>query len=147
MKYIKFIAAAVLALSLFSGCSRNYPDYEQFISDIIYAQDEFLSRIGSASSPDEIAGAARWFSARLSELDSTGKMLKEKYPESAGWGSAPPESLKDDWERFHLKWSEFEERWNLEMAGDSSYENMLRDPRVKAAFMELARTMDSVNFL
>lgn len=147
MKYIKYKAAAVLLLLIVSGCSKSYPDYEQFISDIINAQDEFLSRIGSASSPDDIADSADWFSARLVELDKTGKLLKQKYPESAGWDFTPPDTLKDDWERFHAKWSEFEERWNLEMSGDAGYQRMLHDPGVKAAFMKLARTMDSVSFL
>ncbi|HPS57398.1 MAG TPA: hypothetical protein PK514_04770 [Spirochaetota bacterium] len=147
MKYIKCVTAAVLLLLLVSGCSKTYPDYEQFISDIISAQEEFLSRIGSASSPEDIAETAEWFNTRLLELDKTGKLLKQKYPESAGWDSTPPDSLKDDWDRFHAKWSEFEERWNLEMSGDVGYEKMLHDPQVKAAFMKLARTMDTVSFL
>ena len=147
MKYIKYVSAALLLLLFAAGCGKTYPDYEQFLSDIINAQDEFLSRIGSASTPEDIAESAEWFSARLVELDKTGKLLKQKYPESAGWESAPPESLKDDWDRFQAKWSEFEERWNLEMSGDVNYQRMLHDPDVKAAFMKLARTMDAVSFL
>ncbi|HQO39842.1 MAG TPA: hypothetical protein PK986_05180 [Spirochaetota bacterium] len=147
MKYLKFAAAVFLLMLIAAGCSKKYPDYEQYINDIINAQDEFLSRIGSASSAEDIAASAEWFSVRLLELDKTGRSLKEKYPESAGWESAPPESLKDDWIRFHAKWSEFEERWNLEISGDHSYQRMLYDPEVREAFMKLARTMDSVSFL
>lgn len=147
MKYIKYMTAAALMLLVVSGCSKTYPDYEQLISDIINAQEEFLSRIGSASSPDDIADAADWFSARLLELDKTGRMLKQKYPESAGWENNPPENLKDDWDRFHAKWSVFEERWEVEMKGDAGYQRMLHDRKVRDAFMNLGRTIDSVSFL
>ncbi len=147
MKYLKYVSAALLLMFFAAGCSKTYPDYEKFLSDIVNAQDEFISRIGSASTPDDIADAAEKFSSRLLELDKTGRILKQKYPESAGWDSAPPETLKDDWDRFHAKWSEFEDRWKLEMTGDADYQRMLHDPRVRAAFMKLARTIDSVSLL
>lgn len=147
MKYIKYMTASALILLCVSGCSKTYPDYEKFISDIIIAQDEFIASIGSASTPDEIADSAEKFSSRLLELDKTGRLLKQKYPESAGWDSTPPETLRDDWDRFHAKWSEFEDRWKLEMSGDAEYQRMLHDSRVRAAFMKLARTIDSVSLL
>jgi hypothetical protein len=147
MKYLKFASALFLMILIAAGCGNKYPDYEQYINDIINAQDEFLLRISSASGAKDVAASAEWFRGRLLELDATGRSLKEKYPESTGWESAPPESLKDAWNRFHVKWHEFEERWKFEISGSQSYRRMLYDPEVREAFMKLAQTIDSVNFL
>lgn len=147
MKHINGIAVVLTVAFLLCGCGKKYPDYEQFISDIIVSQDSFLEKMESASTPEEIVSAVNEFGERLTALDERGKKLREKYPESAGWESSPPEGLRDDWDRFHVKWSEFEEKWNLEMRGDKKYEKMLRDPEVKRAFRELGSRMDRVSFL
>ena len=59
----------------------------------------------------------------------------------------PPQDLKDDWEKFHVKCSEFEEKWNMAMSGNEKYHRMQDDPLVREAFMRLGSVLDSLNFL
>lgn len=147
MKHIKVTAAVTVLLLIVSGCGKKYPDYAQFMNDIIISQELFLEGMESASVPADVVKVVNEFGDRLIALDERGKKLREKYPESAEWESAPPEDLKDDWEKFHIRWAEFAEQWKAKMSGDKKLEKWLRDPQVKEAFRELDRKMESVGFL
>ncbi len=147
MKCIKPAAAAVAVLIAFCGCGKKYPDYSQYINDIILSQESFFEKLDASDSPEKIVKAVNEFGESLLSLEERGKKLREKYPESASWESLPPDDLKDEWERFQVKWSEFEEKMKLKKSGDAKYRNMLADPRVRDAFRELGSITDNLNFL
>lgn len=147
MKYIKYTAAVIALLLMASGCGKKYPDYAQFMNDIILSQELFLEGIESASAPGDVVKVVNEFGDRLVALDERGKKLKEKYPESSGWDAAPPDDLRDDWEKFHSRWSEFEGKWNAGMSGDGKFQKWLHDPQVKAAFRDLNAKMERLSFL
>lgn len=147
MKHIKYAIAVTALLAMVTGCGKKYPDYAQFMNDIVISQEVFLAGMESASSAGEVVRVVNEFGDRLMALDERGRQLRNKYPESAGWEAAPPDDLKDDWDRFHSRWAEFEDKWNAGMSGDKKFEKWLSDPQVKSAFRQLNTKMGSVNFL
>jgi len=94
MKQIKSFAVIIFMILMASGCGKRYPDYSQFMNDVILAQENFLVHLDSASTAREMAAAVNEFSDRLTALNGVSRELREKYPESAQWRTTRRRTLR-----------------------------------------------------
>jgi len=142
MKKIVTVFTAVLIASLVAcGSGGKYGDVKDFIKEMLATQDEYISSVEKAKSPDDIVKAIDKFGVRFIALADTSIELKKKYPDIDKWDNSPPAELKAEFEKVQMS----SEKMEKVFMNDNVRQHMM-DPKVLQAFMDLGKKLEATKF-
>ncbi len=141
IREIQICILVILMTSAVSCGGEKYKDIKEFISEVVAAQDEFLSHIESSVQAEDAVSAVQIFGDRLVKLSEKSREIKKKYPDIDQWAESPPADLKEDLAKLDNTGSKFEQVFFKE-----NVKRLIKDKKVQTAFIELSRKMESVKF-
>lgn len=103
MKEIMVVTCSVLLALAGFGCkaSGKYADYKDYMSDIIAANEDYISALEKSNSPKEVAEAITELGNKMEKITEAGESLQKKHPEMKAIDRKnPPVELKEEFERF-----------------------------------------------
>ncbi len=120
--------------------SGKYGDIKGFINDVITSQNNYVSSVKSAGSPDDIVKALNAFGDDMIKFAVKGDELKKKYPELDKWGKKPPAELESTFKKLE------ENSKNVGQAmSDPKVRKYMMDPKVLKAAMEMGKKLQKSN--
>ena len=135
------IVALIFSLVACGGSGGKYGDVKDFINEMISAQDDYISAVEKAKSPDDVVKAIENFGTSFIGLADKSVELKAKYPEIDTWDKNPPEELKADFEKVDNSSEKMEKVFMNE-----NVRKHMMDPKVLQAFMDLGKKLEKTKF-
>jgi hypothetical protein len=102
----KRIVVSALVLLLLAGCGGGkYAEEKTLLTTVTKAMETFTSSIGSADTPEAVAGIITTFTGQIEKVIPKMKELTDAHPE---WENNPPKELKAEFEKFKSASSQFQ---------------------------------------
>ncbi|MBN2159244.1 MAG: hypothetical protein JW807_07600 [Spirochaetes bacterium] len=102
MKKMLAMASAVFVALVSFTCrpSGKYADYSEYMSDVIEANEDYISALEKANSPKEVAEAITELGDKMETITKVRENIEKKYPEIKTIDRKnPPSELKKDFDR------------------------------------------------